>query len=83
MRTTTRIAAALTTGVVATVLMASPGLAANGQPSNAGSQQAAQQVGTCDGTAVRVQDRDRLVDPDRQKDRLFTGDQDRQRDHKS
>ncbi|WP_407343319.1 hypothetical protein [Pengzhenrongella phosphoraccumulans] len=65
MRTKTRIAATVATGVVATVLMASPGLAASGQAASAVAgkgQQTSQQVGTCDGTGARLQDRDTTGD---------------------
>lgn len=57
MRTRTRIATAITTGVVATALLASPALA-RAQDRSVGSgptrnaEQTAQQVGTCDGTGV-------------------------------
>lgn len=61
MRTRTRIAATVATGVVATFLMASPGLAVGGQSDSAAArngQQTSQQDRTCDGTADRVHDRD-------------------------
>ncbi|CAN5280043.1 hypothetical protein BH11ACT1_BH11ACT1_14430 [soil metagenome] len=57
MRTRTRIATAITTGVVATALLASPALA-RAQDGGIGpdparsAQQTTQQVGTCDGTGV-------------------------------
>ena len=57
MRTRTRVATAITTGVVATALLASPALA-RAQDGGIGPdqvrsyQQSAQQVGTCDGTGV-------------------------------
>ena len=67
MRTRTRVATAITTGVVATALLASPALA-RAQDGGIGpdqvrsSQQSAQQVGTCDGTGARLQDRDTTGD---------------------
>jgi hypothetical protein len=55
MRTKTRIAATAATGLIATVLMASPGFAASAQAA-AGT---GPQVGTCDRSGDRLQDRDR------------------------
>jgi hypothetical protein len=60
MRTKTRIAATVATGLVATVLMASPGLAASGQSGSAVAgkgQQVSQPIGTCDGSGARLHDR--------------------------
>jgi hypothetical protein len=59
MRTRTRIAATAATGLIATVLMASPGFAASAQAA-AGT---GPQVGTCDGTGARLQDRDHVRIP--------------------
>lgn len=65
MRTKTRVATTVATGVLATILMASSGMAASTQSGSAVAgkgQQTAQQVGTCDGTGVRQQDRDTTGD---------------------
>lgn len=59
MRTKTRIAATAATGLIATVLMASPGFAASAQAAS----DPGPQVGTCDGSGARLQDRDHVHVP--------------------
>lgn len=59
MRTRTRVAATAATGLIATVLVASPGLASSASAA-AGT---GPQVGTCDGTDARQQDRDHVRVP--------------------
>jgi len=56
MRTKTVIAATATTGLIAIILMASPGFAASAQAASG----TGPQVGTCDGSGARLQDRDHL-----------------------
>lgn len=57
MRTKTRFAATAAAGLIATVLMASPGFAASAQTAASGP---GPQVGTCDGSGARLQDRDHV-----------------------
>jgi len=82
MRRNTRIAAAVAAGIVGTVLMASPSFAANGPAGGTGAggaQQAAQKVGTCNGTGTQLRDRDGT----HQQDRVGTGDHLRLRIHQA
>jgi hypothetical protein len=58
MRTKTRIAATAAAGLIATVLIATPGFAASAQAAGPGSQ-----AGTCDGSGARLQDRDHVGVP--------------------
>jgi hypothetical protein len=59
MRTKTRIGATAATGLIATVLMASPGFAASAEAASGPGQQ----VGTCDGSGARLPDRDHVRVP--------------------
>ena len=59
MRTKTRIAATVATGLIATVVMATPGFAASAQAAAGTGPQA----GTCDGSGARLQDRDHVRVP--------------------